>query len=453
MNCPRPSSAPGAVPEGGGAPAAPPSPFAPMTASRLFASLAALTLAVDVTHAQTCTQTPNLPNGRVVWTEADAQVIRSSNLDGSGVTTLYASPGNGLFAIELDEAAGKLYFTSDSTVGGGIFRMNLDGTGVESLVTGGLALGLTLDPAANRMYWTDFTLSAARIRSANLDGSSQTTLVSGLVDPIDIVVDPGAGRLYWTDLTAGKIVTSMVDGSGVADLVTGLPFPTGIDIDVENGWLYYALGGTGELRRVGLGGAGDVQIAQGFDFPAGIGYSSALDTLLITDEGTGPLTSKLLRADLDGSELTALQSNLDSADDVLVYHDPVPTLYHDFDTVCLVAGGAQDLILDAGAANAGDLYFVLGSASGTTGIPIDGVVLPLSFDAYTSLTLVGDPGLFSGFSGLLGPDGRAKATVSVPAGASTTLAGATLFHAALVIDLATFGASFASSAAPLTLQL
>ena len=51
--------------------------------------------------------------------------------------------------------------------------------------------------------------------------------------------------------------------------------------------------------------------------------------------------------------------------------------------VSLATGGAHAMDLNAGLANAGLLYFVLGSVTGTSpGITSNGVVLPLNYDAY-----------------------------------------------------------------------
>jgi len=58
-------------------------------------------------------------------------------------------------------------------------------------------------------------------------------------------------------------------------------------------------------------------------------------------------------------------------------------------SISLAAGGSQTLFLSPCRASAGDLYFVLGSATGTSpGQAVNGLVLPLNFDAYHLFTLL-----------------------------------------------------------------
>ena len=70
-----------------------------------------------------------------------------------------------------------------------IQRANLDGTGVQDLVTGlSIPSGITLDPAMGKMYWTSH--GTGRIRGANLDGSGIEDLVTGLDMPMYIALGP-----------------------------------------------------------------------------------------------------------------------------------------------------------------------------------------------------------------------------------------------------------------------
>jgi hypothetical protein len=107
--------------------------------------------------------------------------------------------------------------------------------------------------------------------------------------------------------------------------------------------------------------------------------------------------------------------------------------------VSLAAGGTQSLMLRAGEARGGDVFIVLGSASGTSpAIPLaPGVDLPLVFDAYTNLGLSFatpvQPGL-----GVLDAFGRADTGFHVPTGANPSFAGAVFHHAYVTIDLVSF---------------
>ena len=109
----------------------------------------------------------------------------------------------------------------------------------------------------------------------------------------------------------------------------------------------------------------------------------------------------------------------------------------DVATVSLSAGGLQSLSLHPGAAHAGALYFLLGSASGTSpGIAIDGQTLPLNFDGYFNLTLKAGPLPLQNSLGFLDAAGNASAGfLAPPAAYSPSLAGVTLNHAYAVIGI------------------
>jgi hypothetical protein len=88
----------------------------------------------------------------IVWQDEGAKVIRRANVDGSNVVDVYPTEFGGT-GLAVDFVQGQVYWTSN--VGGqSIQRMNLDGTGFETLVTTGLTVpeGITLDLANGKMY-------------------------------------------------------------------------------------------------------------------------------------------------------------------------------------------------------------------------------------------------------------------------------------------------------------
>jgi hypothetical protein len=106
-------------------------------------------------------------------------------------------------------------------------------------------------------------------------------------------------------------------------------------------------------------------------------------------------------------------------------------------------GGTQILTLQAGPQHAGKLYFLLGTASGTSpGTMLDSVLVPLNVDAYTlhTITYPNQPPLAHTFGFLGGPVGDppssiATSSITIPAASSPSLAGITLHHAFIVFDL------------------
>lgn len=87
--------------------------------------------------------------------------------------------------------------------------------------------------AAGRMYWTE--AGGHKIRRANLDGTGVQDLVTtGVVNPHGIALDLGSGKMYWTDFGTGKIQRANLDGSGAEDLMTGLSIPVGIALELRS---------------------------------------------------------------------------------------------------------------------------------------------------------------------------------------------------------------------------
>jgi hypothetical protein len=140
--------------------------------------------------------------------------------------------------------------------------------------------------------------------------------------------------------------------------------------------------------------------------------------------------------------------------DSLLMRLELPSLYASPLALSLASGGMQSFTLRAGPQSAGDLYLVLGSASGTLpGIPLDGLEVPLVLDAYTWFTAQ-KPNLAPLVEtlGQLDPLGRAQAALQLPPATSPSLAGVTLHHAFVVLDwFGTWTFMHASNAMPVSL--
>ena len=70
------------------------------------------------------------------------------------------------------------------------------------------------------MYWTARVVSpfsdAGIIQRSNLDGTNVETLLTGLHKPENIALDLVAGAMYWTD---GGILRANLDGSNLEIVV------------------------------------------------------------------------------------------------------------------------------------------------------------------------------------------------------------------------------------------
>ena len=201
---------------------------------------------------------------KVYWTHIvpnafpDRGRIFRSNLDGGDITVFAERPGLPI-KVAVAHTLGKVYWTqgfSSSTGPGRVMRSNLDGTGAETLVTGGSPHDLFLDEVTGRMYWSDYQ---GRVRRANLDGSAAIDLVQAPSNVLGLAVDLGADRMYWVALQSGStgrdIRTSRLDGSGQQTLIPNVHAEAnGLDVDPDAGMLYWseAFG----IKRSNLNGGG-----------------------------------------------------------------------------------------------------------------------------------------------------------------------------------------------------
>ena len=103
--------------------------------------------------------------------------------------------------------------------------------------------------------------------------------------------------------------------------------------------------------------------------------------------------------------------------------------------VSATTGGSHTMQLDAGAANAGRLYIVVASMSGTRpGFDFGGFHVPLNLDSWFNLALAAaNTAVYTNTLGFLDAQGRATASFNMPAG-YPSFAGATINHAFGVID-------------------
>jgi hypothetical protein len=155
------------------------------------------------------------------------------------------------------------------------------------------------------------------------------------------------------------------------------------------------------------------------------------------------------------TSLSGLVYRIGPADGALA---PLPKLVGFEQALSIADGGQQELLLNAGASHAGEVYLLLGSASGTSpGIPLGIGSLDLVPDAYFAW-LLGAPNqtLAKQALGLLDGQGRARARIEIPAGQLPLAAQNQVLHHAYVTLGSAPGASIlltlVSNAVPLALR-
>ena len=205
---------------------------------------------------------------KVYWTNGSVDrsdslnQIQRANLDGTGVEEVATGVDLEDSGLALDVGEDKMYWTDR----GALYQANLDGTDRKILVrpTATRRVGPALDlgptvhptPPPGKVYWTDFT--ANKIQRANLDGSGVEVLVTARA-PHGLALDLRADKMYWTELSArdatgtfqrGKIRRANLDGSGVEDLVTGLANPRYLALDsFGGGYLFWTDEGSHKIQR------------------------------------------------------------------------------------------------------------------------------------------------------------------------------------------------------------
>ncbi|XP_075884557.1 low-density lipoprotein receptor-related protein 4 isoform X1 [Nelusetta ayraudi] len=145
-----------------------------------------------------------------------------------------------VISLDYDSVDGKVYYT-DVTLDV-IRRANLDGSGMETVVSQGLKTtdGLAVDWVSRNMYWTDTGRNTIEV--ARLDGSCRKVLVNNSLDePRAIAVFPSKGFLFWTDWgNIAKIERSHLDGSERKVLInTDLGWPNGLTLDYDTRRIFW----------------------------------------------------------------------------------------------------------------------------------------------------------------------------------------------------------------------
>ena len=231
----------------------------------------------------------DLAEGKMYWTDKSANDHRApnatnrilrSNLDGTGIETLVSTrsapqAAHTYFDIALDTASRKIYWVvwSEANDGNKIQRANLDGTNIETLIILPIEdtvwIGprdIALDLSLRKMYWTN---TAGKIQRANLDGSNVEDLVIGLVTPHNLALDFRSRKIYWADWSQDKIQRANFDESNVEDVVTSNT-PVDIELDSLNGKMYWAGWGEGKIQRANLDGSNVEDLVTGLSYPWGI---------------------------------------------------------------------------------------------------------------------------------------------------------------------------------------
>jgi DNA-binding beta-propeller fold protein YncE len=252
--------------------------------------------------------------GRLYWSEDTTGRIRRMYIDGTNVQTLLTPESVTPVAVAVDPVEGKVYWSDAGT--GSVHRVDLGGENHEEIVTGvSGATGLTLiqPPVAEteRVFWTDNT--SDHVASVLKNGTDlQALVIDGLSDPRGMAVDNDAGKMYWVDQGWDVIMRADLDGSNVETLVsTGLVVPQDIALDLTAGKMYWtdsAFEGAVQIKRANLDGSGVENV-----------YGSALWG--VRGIAVDPVHGKMYWCEIEAGEPAIYRANLDGTGAVIFLNE------------------------------------------------------------------------------------------------------------------------------------
>lgn len=241
----------------------------------------------------------DVAGGKMYWTHDNGSSrIMSANLDGSGATLVNNSLNRPSY-LTLDPSKNEMYLTEFGS--GRVSRMKFNGASVTTLTTGPTgAVGSSLDRVHGKLFWSGGA-SNDWLRRANLDGSNVETIVTGLNAPQDIAYDADNDLIYWVDALNMVVQRANPDGTNVETIVSGLNRPRGIVL-VNADQVPPTGGGGGGGTGTGTGGGCDGTFRDEFNAQV---YSGSDGTLpwasdwIEVNEADGPtLNDERVFADL-----------------------------------------------------------------------------------------------------------------------------------------------------------
>jgi DNA-binding beta-propeller fold protein YncE len=243
--------------------------------------------------------------------DSNDELMEKLVLDGTGqVSTIKDLAGMSGVGIAYDAKAKKIYFSDfydEVTPDGKIWRMNLDGSGAEVLVSGLLnPYGIALDVAGNKIYWAGEDGHVGRV---NLDGSSADTgfiyIPDGKIRAVTI--DKPNNKLYFFEVNTEVLYSANLDGTNVTPLITGV-YGYSIAVDQKNKKIYFDDQNTPGLRRANMDGTGIVDIASVDSRIFGLEVDPDFGKVYWSARSMG----EIYKANLNGTEVDTLVTGLTS---------------------------------------------------------------------------------------------------------------------------------------------
>jgi hypothetical protein len=223
--------------------------------------------------ALVCAALVRLGNAQeLYWTDNYLEIKRVSLFKERGERRrLVAGPAEGVLTnatytyLAFDPVDQKLYYTVAGNVSR-LYRSELDGTEAQlvlSLESGRMPFGLAIDPLGRKIYWSSFlprTWSDAKIQRANLDGSGLEDLVTGAPYVSGMALDIKRGKMFWIRQDTWEIWRANLDGSQAGSILTlgdgyGSAYAFSVAVNPNTGQIFWLDAGTAIVGRANEDGS------------------------------------------------------------------------------------------------------------------------------------------------------------------------------------------------------
>ena len=240
--------------------------------------------------------------------------IRRVNVDGTNSSIILNRTSQShphALGIDFDYNHSRMYWIDLSNLE--ILSSNIDGSGLTTVISSGLGTPerVAYDWITHKLYWTDY--GDSKIEAVDLHTNYRKVIVStGAVDvskPRAIVLDPFTRYMYWTNLAtiSVSIERASMDGSSRQILVSSmLSLPNGLTLDHETQTLYFIDAHLNRLERVNTNGGNRklLKSFQGNFFPFSLVYHNGS---LFWTERYEKVITRLALADFSVSTLVRSQ--------------------------------------------------------------------------------------------------------------------------------------------------
>lgn len=224
-------------------------------------------------------------NNKIYWWDGGTFIVKSANLDGSGVATLanLSSPSVRGTDLAIDPMGGYLYYAAD--IGAQIGRIDLTTGAKTTLLNFSQGYGIAVDPNQGKIYFSSD--STGFIGQANLDGTGVNLnyIATGTNGSYGLGIDLVNNKLYWSGAT-GKIGVANLDGTGINSNLVTVANVRDVTVDLSIGKIFYT--NNGNIGIANLDGTGaNNSFSTGFTGAWGIAGTSVPEPSAIALSLTG----------------------------------------------------------------------------------------------------------------------------------------------------------------------